>query len=111
MIITKAKLERAKDLSIDFIRQGWTRGAWARDEHGNVVSITSGSGVCWCLEGALGQAVYNMGLGNNGYVILYKSWRDANGGKVAATFNDSPNTTKEDIIESLEAIQINIDDS
>lgn len=49
-------LKRAKDL----LQQGWTKNAYARDDFGYSVSETSEDAVCWCANGALWRAVWDL---------------------------------------------------
>lgn len=44
-------LTEAQDLIRDKTR--WTRGAYARDDHGEVVGAMNPRAVCWCFTGAI----------------------------------------------------------
>jgi hypothetical protein len=44
-------IKKARELISDPKR--WTKGAGARDKHGDPVPITNPGAVCWCVSGAL----------------------------------------------------------
>lgn len=113
--ITKSKLEGARDRAADLIEQGWTRGAYARDEYDGYASVSSNRAVCWCASGALGQAAYDMfwassDKGRQSYILLYDAWHEANPGKEIVPFNDDEKTTKQNVIDSIKRIHFEIEE-
>ena len=59
MSATPAEVAAVLDAAAELIEtKGWTRGAFARNAHGYSVSAREPDATCYCLEGALVQAIY-----------------------------------------------------
>ncbi len=86
----REKLTEARELISD--PENWTKGAFARDEHGSEVDPWDTEATCWCAWGAL-KHVYD-GVPTMGYVGAYhpaiKALAEAAGHWVAG-FNDDSN--------------------
>lgn len=65
---TRREIIERLDKAANLIEQGWTQGAYARDANGIGVHPRSEDAVCWCLTGAIQNAMSDMGLLGRGVV-------------------------------------------
>ncbi len=85
-------------------RSKWTQDAFARDAKGYPVAATGPSATCFCLLGALrkcGHDINDLG-GGTPYRILRDIVVAQTGFTTITIFNDSPNTTFDDIKKVLQ---------
>ena len=105
------KQEKAKRKSLFLrmakrIKSGWNRYAMARDADGNVVHVSSGKAVSWCLSGAF-TAEVNL-VRKESECHLYAQWWDEVHREVLnrhhvspSRWNDDPKRTKGDVVKLL----------
>lgn len=113
------RFTRVRDGAIRRLEQGWTKGALARSKHiasgpqlDDYTSPGSPDAVCWCLTGAVMLSLEEEFPGHREppplkqkYLIpqFFRPWR-ARMGVLPLSFNDHPETTKEQVIQSLAAL-------
>jgi len=88
------------------IARGWTQQAFARDTYGTIVDAESPRAVCYCYKGALRAKVVKT---PEAYTFEMDAYDRANaevsrrGFASIVDFNDRPERTQSDVIESLNA--------
>jgi hypothetical protein len=88
-------LKRAREL----INQGWTKSAYARDKDGLKVPNSSSKAVCWCVEGAIYRAAYE--LDYDSYPSR-RMFQNIYGGMV--DFNDAIARNKEQVLTAFDKV-------
>jgi len=78
----------------------WTKGALAKDKNGNKVDIHCPDAVCYCIMGAFGKAREFKNSIHKVWDSIYNIY--GNKYKDIPDFNDSSDTTFEDIKKVLE---------
>lgn len=86
--------------AVDYIKKGWTQGAFARKADGSPTYSLDPEAVCWCAFGAL-----NMAYPDHGYVGVFTELKTAIGGEqLVAYWNDDPNRTQQEVIAMFEKL-------
>jgi len=80
------------------ILEGWCKGVSARDKQGNEVSSHSAGACQWCLSGALSKSVAS----DDEFTRVRSTIYTIIGDHGLASFNDSPRTTREMVIEAID---------
>lgn len=80
--------------------KGWTQGAYARDDRGAFIDVTSSRAVCFCTLGALRRA--QVDLKDSVSLDSYKTaalWlNEAGVPRGFGSWNDAPTRTKVDVL-------------
>jgi hypothetical protein len=84
----------------DYIRKGWTQGAYARDSDGTPIYPKSIKAVCWCPVGAICAAYYDNPAKRIKTLYSLKSFV----GESPAIWSDAPERTQQEVIDLLESI-------
>lgn len=96
-------LNRAKGL----IEQGWTQRANARDSCGKECAYYAESACYFCLVGAFNRAFYEKGIDDFRIrAEIFSAVLERL--EFPATWNDAPNRKKEDVIELLDSLSVQI---
>lgn len=84
----------------DYIKRGWTQGAFARRKNGDKVLYNSPEAVRWCVRGAINAACPD----RNRRIKVRELLEKHIGTENILDWNDEPGRKKSEVIAALEAI-------
>ena len=96
--MTKLVLKKVREI----IENGWTQGSYARNQNGYSVAETSSDACCWCLSGALWKLDDSHDTSQARQLL--EEGCQKNGFNGIATFNDYPQTTKQDVLNLIDSV-------
>jgi len=96
----EAKLPRDPKPS-DYCALGWTQMASARRYSGEITAVNSEHACCWCAVGAIVAANYQDDLAIS---EAFEAVRAEIGGGDITDWNDAPERTQADVVETLRRV-------
>lgn len=88
-------------LAAAHLEHGWCRNHWSVDAEGNKIGCTTKEACGWCVEGAIGSASYELGLGFLSPHIAVSASAYAKAGVGPIGYNDQLAQSVEDVLALL----------
>jgi len=98
-----ARVRKVLRKAIKLIEKGWTKGTYARDQHGTPVSYKEPAACQFCSAGAMYRALADVGELENGTIAMEARQTLRETAKVSSIviFNDSHDRSKAEVVETF----------